>query len=185
MRLWPSPDARRVAFMVGRSVVVFWDILADRELARWDIAAGVPGASISRVSAFDRDGARLLVGRSDGVVETRRAVDGVLEGSVRLFPPGFPVQEVATDHRGRLALAQALDRTEPVLLAWARDVLHRLTSGPTTWFNNRYLESVLWDRATGRILARFPRGTVPVLSPDGRFVALHEPTRISVWEVPQ
>src|SRR6478735_11504807 len=85
-----SPDGRIAAATIETRMtpatvraevgVVFWDLEADREIAR---LGDLPASSEPRSLAFSPDGATLAVGREDGSVELWDAATRTLRRTIR------------------------------------------------------------------------------------------------------
>lgn len=152
-----APDGATLATAGGQENIL-WDL--DSGEARWRVWAGEPAV------AFTPDGRQaLLRARPAGEPDDRIGLRDVAGDTLRLLslPTNSP------------AFAMSPTGASFVMSASQRLLLYDLTTGAQIW-------AIDTPPTSGGALSGMPSSSLPVFSPDGRFVAMGVDTEARVWD---
>ena len=167
-----SGDGRTLAFALpvvsGRPGlefdVVLWDLDGDREVGR---LVGPPGCSNVSTTEFSADGATVAVARFDGSIELWDRATGRVRSTLRGHSAGFSSNDIVFAPDGStLASAGSMSRlalsVEGVRMHFGLFLRGQLPG---------FVETVVIDTATGRLVGRAKQEEHPIYAPDGRTLA--------------
>ena len=167
-----SGDGRTLAFALpvvsGRPGlefdVVLWDLDGDREVGR---LVGPPGGSNVSTTEFSGDGATVAVARFDGSIELWDRATGRVRSTLRGHSPGFSSHDIVFAPDGSTLASEASMSRRALSVEGVRMHFGLFLRGQLPGF----VETVVIDTATGRLVGRAKREEHPIYSPDGRTLA--------------